>query len=156
MEEIQNKKENPYNNLEAHILLQRMMANEERLTVTFAFDEYGYYASEIESRRVEKFKYQLSYDSLVFIIDYLFEKEIPYGGIYPNEPMPVEEGDDPINEQMLIVLINFGIIPHIRPSFIDEPGKLTATFKGKKGTIILKMDRNQTVKEILSKHNLIS
>ncbi|MCM1138208.1 MAG: hypothetical protein NC453_06505 [Muribaculum sp.] len=149
---------NPYDNSSAHELLKQIMFKQQRITVTFKLDEYGFFAVDIESRTVEKFSYQISGQALIALVNYIYQGTLELNDVNPLEPL-FEDGDNKsneVNKQVLKILLDNDYLPHIRPAFIDNPGRLTATFKGATGSIILHMNRDEETAQWLAEHNLLS
>ena len=149
---------NPYYNSSAHILLSQIMLKQQRITITFKLDDYNFFASDIESRNIELFTYQISGQALVALVNYIYHGELQLNDVDPTNPL-FEEGDNTsneVNKQVFKILLDNGYTPHIRPSFIDIPNRLTATFKGAYGAIILHMERDNETSKLLQENNLLS
>lgn len=149
---------NPYDNSAAHNLLKQIMLKQQRITITFKLDEYNFFATDIESRNIEKFSYQISGQALIALVNYIYQGELQLQDVDPTDPL-FEDGDNTsneVNKQVLKILLDNGYTPHIRPSFIDIGNRLTATFKGAYGSIILHMDRDNDTAKWLEENSLLS
>ena len=152
---LENQNPTPYDNLKAHDLLLKMMALGQKLTVTFDLDEYGAYVAIIESKQINKFKYQVSDGAIYFIINYIFEEGLGPATPEPLHPLMLEEGDPPVSFQLFMLMVNNGFTPQIVPSFIDRQGRVTAVFKGINGTIITKFEKTAEVEDFLNENEIV-
>lgn len=67
---------NPYDNGKALNELKKIMKRKEKITVSFVVDRYGYAATTLESKTVDKFILQMSNELHDWILDYLVKGEI--------------------------------------------------------------------------------
>lgn len=148
---------NPYPNEEAHKHLKRLMLYQKKITITFKLDEYNFFATEIACREVQKFTYQVDSTAIGMLLDYITTGNFNDSKVNPLNPL-FEEGNNKsneVNKQVFSLLLTYHYVPHIKPRFIDKPGQLTATFKGKYGTMILVMQRNEETDKLMLQHELL-
>lgn len=146
-----------YNNVEAHKEIRAMMARGERMAMFFALDKYGYETVRIESRTTQRFTYQLSQDSLNWLLGYLANGTTEDCGVDPTAPVKTSEtSDDSFRKNMLMAFVNANMGNfQTRPAFLDRPGRLTTTASFKHGSIQFFTERDAEIENFLQEHKLI-
>ena len=147
---------NPYDNGKALNELKKIMKRKEKITVSFVVDRYGYAATTLESKTVDKFILQMSNELHDWILDYLVKGEITMPIPFSKESLLKDMAKDS-NELATNTLTNFLNgnalrYIHVVPEIADKPDRLTVTFAFPYGIIVFKVRREkEIVDELTSK-----
>ena len=132
--------EQVYNNTAAHSELKAMMNRNERLSLYFTIDRYGYEAIRVESKTTKNFAYQIDQAAFAWVMNYLMKGETEDFNVKP--------------ELKLFVENRIGNI-QFTPEFRDRTGKLTAVASFRNGTILFFMERDEEITDYLREKGLI-
>ena len=136
--------------------LKKIMKRKEKITVSFVVDRYGYAATTLESKTVDKFILQMSNELHDWILDYLVKGEITMPIPSSKERLLKDMAKDS-NELATNTLTNFLNgnalrYIHVVPEIADKPDRLTVTFAFPYGIIVFKVRREkEIVDELTSK-----
>lgn len=144
-------------NTAAHIELKAMMNRNERLTLYFTIDQYGYEAIRVESKTTKNIAYQINQDAFAWVMSYLMKGETEDFNVKPDAVVKSEETDaNKFRKDMLKLFIENGIGNiQFTPEFRDRAGKLTATANFRYGTILFFMKRDEEITDYLREKGLI-
>ena len=85
--------EQVYNNTAAHSELKAMMNRNERLSLYFTIDRYGYEAIRVESKTTKNFAYQIDQAAFAWVMNYLMKGETEDFNVKPEAVAKSEETD---------------------------------------------------------------
>ena len=147
-----------YNNEAAHNEVRSMMERGERLKIFFCIDHNGFESARIESNTTKRFTYQLTQESLNWILGYLTQ------GITEDnrlDPTPKEKSTEPDGntfcKKLLMEFVNarLGNFQTV-PEFLSRPGRLTTTANFKNGSIMFFIDRDDEIEGFLRDRKMIA
>ena len=149
--------EQSYNNTAAHTELKAMMNRNERLTLYFTIDRYGYEAIRVESKTTKNFAYQINQVAFAWVMNYLMRGETEDFNVNPDAVAKSEETDaNKFRKDMLMLFVENGIGNiQFTPEFRDRTGKLTAVANFRNGTILFFMERDEEITDYLREKGLI-
>lgn len=149
--------EQSYNNTAAHTELKAMMNRNERLTLYFTIDRYGYEAIRVESKTTKNFAYQINQEAFAWVMNYLMKGETEDFNVKPDAVAKSEEIDANKFRKDMLKLFVENKIGNIQftPEFRDRTGKLTAVGNFRNGTILFFMERDEEITDYLREKGLI-
>lgn len=149
--------EQSYDNTAAHTELKAMMNRNERLTLYFTIDLYGYEAIRVESKTTKNFAYQINQEAFAWVMNYLMKGETEDFNVKPDAVAKSEETDaNKFRKDMLKLFVENGIGNiQFTPEFRDRTGKLTAVANFRYGTILFFMERDEEITSYLRERGLI-
>lgn len=154
---ITSQTELSYDNTAAHIELKAMMNRNERLTLYFTIDQYGYEAIKVESKTTKNFAYQINQEAFAWVMNYLIKGETEDFNVKPDAVVKSEETDANKFRKDMLKLFVENRIGNIQftPKFRDRTGKLTAVGNFRNGTILFFMERDEEITDYLREKGLI-
>lgn len=141
----------------AYKQLKAMMARNERLSIYFSIDQYGFEIARIESKTVAPFNFQLNQESFDWLMVYLIQGKTDKD-VDPTQLKKSEEKDRDLfraNLMKAFIDANLGQFQFV-PAFLDRPGRLTATAKFKNGTIKFFTVRDESTEQFLHEHSIVA
>ena len=149
--------EQSYDNTAAHTELKAMMNRNERLTLYFTIDRYGYEAIRVESKTTKNFAYQIDQEAFAWVMNYLVKGETEDFNVNPDAVAKSEERDaNKFRKEMLKLFVENGIgTIQFTPEFRDRTGKLTAVANFRNGTVLFFMERDEEITSYLRERGLI-
>lgn len=149
--------EQSYDNTAAHTELKAMMNRNERLTLYFTIDQYGYEAIRVESKTTKNFAYQINQEAFAWVMNYLMKGETEDFNVKPDAVAKSEERDaNKFRKEMLKLFVENGIGNiQFTPEFRDRTGKLTAVANFRNGTVLFFMERDEEITSYLRERGLI-
>lgn len=149
--------EQSYDNTAAHTELKAMMNRNERLTLYFTIDRYGYEAIRVESKTTKNFAYQIDQEAFAWVMNYLMKGETEDFNMKPDAVAKSEERDaNKFRKEMLKLFVENGIGNiQFTPEFRDRTGKLTAVANFRNGTVLFFMERDEEITSYLRERELI-
>ena len=149
--------EQSYNNTAAHTELKAMMNRNERLTLYFTIDRYGYEAIRVESKTTKNFAYQINQEAFAWVMNYLMKGETEDFNVKPDAVAKSEEIDANKFRKDMLKMVVENKIGNIQftPEFRDRTGKLTAVGNFRNGTILFFMERDEEITDYLREKRLI-
>lgn len=149
--------EQSYDNTAAHTELKAMMNRNERLTLYFTIDRYGYEAIRVESKTTKNFAYQIDQEAFAWVMNYLMKGETEDFNVKPDAVAKSEERDaNKFCKEMLKLFVENGIGNiQFTPEFRDRTGKLTAVANFRNGTVLFFMERDEEITSYLRERGLI-
>ena len=149
--------EQVYNNTAAHSELKAMMNRNERLSLYFTIDRYGYEAIRVESKTTKNFAYQIDQAAFAWVMNYLMKGETEDFNVKPEAVAKSEETDANKFRKDMLKLFVENRIGNIQftPEFRDRTGKLTAVASFRNGTILFFMERDEEITDYLREKGLI-
>lgn len=149
--------EQSYDNTAAHTELKAMMNRNERLTLYFTIDRYGYEAIRVESNTTKNFAYQIDQEAFAWVMNYLMKGETEDFNMKPDAVAKSEERDaNKFRKEMLKLFVENGIGNiQFTPEFRDRTGKLTAVANFRNGTVLFFMERDEEITSYLRERGLI-
>lgn len=154
---IQPTTETVYPNTEAHTELKAMMNRNERITLSFGIDRFGYEVVYPQSKTTEWFGYQLNPQNFQWLMGYLKEGKTEDFSL---DPMQLEKSDysdaNTFKTEMLKMFVenklgNIQFTPQLR----DRSGKLSAVASFRHGIISFRVERTEELCEYLRDKGLI-
>lgn len=149
--------EQSYDNTAAHTELKAMMNRNERLTLYFTIDRYGYEAIRVESKTTKNFAYQIDQEAFAWVMNYLMKGETEDFNMKPDAVAKSEERDaNKFRKEMLKLFVENGIGNiQFTPEFRDRTGKLTAVANFRNGIVLFFMERDEEITSYLRERGLI-
>ena len=149
--------EQSYDNTAAHTELKAMMNRNERLTLYFTIDRYGYEAIRVESKTTKNFAYQIGQEAFAWVMNYLMKGETEDFNVKPDAVAKSEERDaNKFRKEMLKLFVENGLGNiQFTPEFRDRTGKLTAVANFRNGTVLFFMERDEEITSYLRERGLI-
>ena len=149
--------EQSYDNTAAHTELKAMMNRNERLTLYFTIDRYGYEAIRVESKTTKNFAYQIDQEAFAWVMNYLMKGETEDFNVKPDAVAKSEERDaNKFRKEMLKLFVENGVGNiQFTPEFRDRTGKLTAVANFRNGTVLFFMERDEEITSYLRERGLI-
>lgn len=154
---IQPTTETAYPNTEAHAELKAMMNRNERITLSFGIDRFGYEVVYPQSKTTEWFSYQLNPKNFQWLIGYLKEGKTED---FKLDPMQLEKSEytdaNTFKTEMLKMFVenklgNIQFTPQLR----DRSGKLSAVAWFNHGIVSFRIERTEEMTEYLRDKGLI-
>lgn len=140
---------NSYDNMGAHNTVKFMMKKGDYLSMKFGTDKGGYNYAWVESRTLKGFKYQLTEDSLTWLITYLQTGNLEDCQVKPTEVAPEEDENCDIQSDILKIFIENQFKVQCTPLFRETSGFINATASFAHGKVLFRIKRNEELVDYL-------
>ena len=140
---------NPYDNIGAHNAIKSIMLRKERINMQLGMDKGGYDCAWIESKTEAKFKYQLSEEGFLWLLNYMQKGATEDYGVKPSQVTPEENIGGDFQLAMLQAFIDCEFLVHCTPLFREVNGYISALASFANGKVLFRVKRTEVLIDYL-------
>lgn len=148
---LQGTKQQQYDNNGAHAEVMKMMKRGDKLSVKFGTTKTQHPFARVESKTVDKFKYELDAERAKNLIHYMMTGEV---SDYAGDPMQSDtlEADEDYQWEVMKQFIENGQSLQYVPLFREYPDNISAKKAMFKGTVFFRIPRTSENLDYLREH----